>query len=347
MIYSVIMDGQSIFAYSSDLLLVSPSLTIELNAAGSFSFKMPREHTYYDLPKLMTSDVEVYEQGDLIWYGRVSEIDDTDMNKDKSIYCEGPLAYFNDTVQRPYPAQETTNHDFFRLIVQRHNEYVPLNRQFTIGDITVIEQTITAELDYCTSKDAINQCISNYGGYLIFRKENDVNYVDWIYNLEAIGPQPIQYALNLVSLSKFMEGSGIYTSIIPLGKEVDGAKLTIADVNEGLDYLDSDLIDTYGRITKIVEWSQIGEAEELLQYAEQWLTSQQFNNIRIECDAAELYYLDNSYAPFRVGQLVHVISDPHAVDIYLPITEITINLDSPVKTISIGSEDETEFTGMV
>lgn len=349
MIYRVLLDGQSIFAYTDELLLISPSLEIELNAAGSFSFKMPYEHKYYSMPKLMTSDVEVYEDGDLIWYGRVSEIDDEDMNRDKSIYCEGALAFFNDTIQRPWAYQETTVHDFFNLLIDRHNDYAPANRQFTVGEITVTNYTINKQItDYQTTKDVIlKECIDVYGGYLNFRKEEGVNYIDWFSAVTAIAPQPIQYALNLVKLSKFLRGSSIYTSIIPLGKEVDGAKITIVEVNEGHDYLDSDLISTYGRITKVVEWTNVGEANELLLYAERWLTSQQFNTLAIECNAAELYYLDNSYQPFRVGQQVHVVSDPHVVDVYLPITKISIDLDNPVKNVSIGSQDATEFTEMV
>lgn len=349
MIYKVVMDGQSIFAYTDDLILVSPSLDIELNSAGSFSFKMPYNHIHYDLPIYMVSDVEVYENEDLVWYGRVSELDDQDMNRDKTVYCEGALAYLNDTIQRPYLYEETTLHTLFNTVINRHNDYVPLNRQFTVGEITVPDYTLTKEIaDYPTTKDFIlNELVGKYGGYLFFRKEDGVNYIDWIYNLTAISPQPVQYALNLVTLSKFLRGSSLYTSIIPIGKEVDGAKTTIADVNGGLDYLDSDLVDTYGRITKVVEWSEVGDPEELLLYAQRWLESRQYDNLKIECDAAELYYLDNSYQPFRVGQIVHVLSNPHAVDINLPITQIHIDLDNPVKTISIGSQENEELTEMV
>lgn len=350
MIYTVYMDGLSIFGYTNDLVLVSPSLDIELNAAGSFTFKMPKSHIYYDLPSYMTSDVEVYEDGELIWFGRVTEIDDQDMNKDKTVYCEGALAFFNDSIQRPYSFEEITLRDFFERIIFNHNTYVPENRQFSIGDITTVPDYTISEssADYSTTKDILmNECVGAYGGYLFFRKENGTNYIDWISDITELSPQSVEYAANLVTLSKFLRGSTIFTSIIPLGKEVNGSRITIASVNEGKDYLDSDLIETYGRITKVVEWSDIGEASELLSYAQTWLENQQFETLSITCDAAELYYLGKSDGPFRVGQLVHVTSYPHAVDVTLPICGMSIELDSPIKTISIGTPEKSDLTDMV
>lgn len=347
MIYRVMMDGQSIYAYTEELMLINPSLEIALNSAGSFDFTLPYHHTYYDLPALMTSDVEVYEDGELIWYGRVSEINDTSMNKDKSIHCEGALAFFNDTIQRPYAYQETTVHAFFEMLITRHNDYAPANRRFTVGNITVDNFTIYKELDYQTTKNAIqNECLNAFGGYLVFRKENGVNYIDWIKEITILSPQPVQYALNLVKLASYLDGANLFTSIIPLGKENNGAKTTIASVNQGLDYLDSTFVTQFGRITAIVEFSALSDPSELKLAAERWLATQQFAKLRIECDAAELYYLDNTYQPFRVGQLVHVTSSPHSIDIYLPIRKISIELDNPVKNITIGNDEDSEFTSM-
>lgn len=352
MIYNVYLDGADIFSYASDMLLMSPSVSIELNAAGSCSFRMPKNHQYYDFPKLMVSDVDVYENGKLIWYGRVSEINDQDMNRDKTVYCEGALAFLNDSVQRPYSAEETTLHEYFKMVINRHNTYVPANRQFTVGEITVEDKTISPNVEnYNSTKNIISsEFVNKYGGYLFFRKENGVNYIDWVRDITEIAAQPVQYALNLVNLSKYMKGGELVTSIIPLGKETESGRTTIADVNSGLDYIpveDSEAIKTYGRITRTVDFMDYGEPSELLSAAENWFSKEQFNTLRIECTAAELHYLDGSYTPFRVGQRVHVISEPHMVDIYLPIVKMELSLDSPTKQISIGSAETAQFTDMV
>ena len=110
------MDGYDIYGHSEDSTLLSPSLSIELNSAGSLEFTMPTIHKNYDIPQLMTSDVEVYEDGALIWYGRVLEIN-KDMNNFKQIFCEGPMAYFNDSIQRPEIFDTTTVHTFFETVI--------------------------------------------------------------------------------------------------------------------------------------------------------------------------------------------------------------------------------------
>ena len=338
------MDGYDIYGHSEDSTLLSPSLSIELNSAGSLEFTMPTIHKNYDIPQLMTSDVEVYEDGALIWYGRVLEIN-KDMNNFKQIFCEGPMAYFNDSIQRPEIFDTTTVHTFFETVIANHNSQVPENRRFEVGTITVDDISIYRELNYETTKDVIeNMCLNAEGGYLIFRKEDGVNYVDWLSDLTSESTQPIQYGLNIVDLTQYISGDGLYTSIIPLGKEIDGVKLTITEVNDGLDYLDSDAVELYGRITAVVEFSEYGVATELLNAAERWLANQQFDLLEIKCDAAELYYLDKSYGPFKVGQKVLVNSTPHLINKVFPLTSINIDLDSAVKKISVGTQKKRELT---
>ena len=100
LLYRVLLDGNDILSYDEPTrFLISPKVTIELNVSGSLEFTMPPEHAYYDKVQLMLSTLEVYEDNDLIWYGRPVEIRD-DYWKQRQVYCEGALAFFNDTVQR-------------------------------------------------------------------------------------------------------------------------------------------------------------------------------------------------------------------------------------------------------
>ena len=181
MIYRIKMDNIDIYGTSEDMALLSPMLDIELNSAGSLEFALPDSHKYYDLPQILKSDVEAYENNELIWYGRVLETS-MEMNKNKTIYCEGALAYFNDSIQRPVVFESTTVHAFFNYIIDAHNSQMQTdNRMFTVGNITVDDIEIYRELNYETTKEVIEKmCIGAEGGYLFFRKEDGVNYVDWL-----------------------------------------------------------------------------------------------------------------------------------------------------------------------
>ena len=60
MIYRVIMDGNDILNYQEKpFILINPSLSMELNTAGSFEFTMPPAHALYDSVKTLASTVEV------------------------------------------------------------------------------------------------------------------------------------------------------------------------------------------------------------------------------------------------------------------------------------------------
>lgn len=345
MIYRVVLDGNDIYGNYPELTLLSPKVDIKLNEAGTCDFVMPYNHKYYDASHILTSDVEIYEDDDLIWYGRVLE-NAVAMNKNKTISCEGAMAFFIDSIQRPYIFEQTTVHMFFRYLVSIHNGQVPENRQFTVGTITIDDKIIYRELNYETTKDAIeNMCLNAEGGYLVFRKENGVNYVDWLTDIPYIGSQPIQFGLNITDINNHVNGANVVTVIIPLGKEINGTKLTIAEINNGQDWLENpDAVALFGRITKVVEFSDIGTREELKREARNWLDKQNYEPFTINCNAAELHYLDGSYTAFKTGQLVQVTSTPHLINKIMPITGINISLDSPVKNLTVGTQEKRDLS---
>lgn len=344
MIYRIELDGTNIYGTQPDLSLVSPSVSIELNSAGSAHFTMTKGHKYYDLPQLLTSDIDIYENDKLIWFGRVLEIN-MSMNLNKEIVGEGPLAYFNDTIQRPETYENVSIFTFFESVIEKHNSLAPQGRMFTVGRVTIPNVTVYRETNYETTKEVLeSMCLNAEGGYFFFRKEDGVNYIDWLADIEEESIQPVKFGLNLVDISKDINGGNIKTAILPLGQEIDGQRITIESVNHGLDYLDSEAVATYGRILEVVTFDEIARPDELLTAAENWLASQELSPLTIKCDAAELNYLNEAYPAFSVGQNVHVESIPHLIDTTLPLTNIDIDMDSAVKKISIGTQEKRELS---
>lgn len=345
MIYKIFLDGVDIYEPTPGLTLQSPHVQIELEGAGSLEFTMHYRHDQYALPKILTSDVEVYEEDDLIWYGRVLNISE-DMKRNKKVTCEGALSFFNDSVLRPQSFEDMPAHDLFSALIEAHNNQVPANRQFIVGEVTVDNDNISAVTKYDVTKTILENLRKSLGGYYMFRKVDGANVIDWYADLPENSLQPIEFGVNLVDLTKNISGSNIYTSIIPLGKEIDGEKVTISDANDGVDYLDSEAVETYGRITKVVEFSNISNPEELKAAGEKWLQNQDIDPVKIDCSAAELYYLEKKYRPFKMGQYVRVTSFPHLIDKLLPLTSVDISLDSSVKQISAGTPENNKITQM-
>ena len=345
MVYRVLADGIDIYGSDTESSLLSPSLETELNSAGSLEFTLPPDHPSYDDISLMQTEVEVYEDDDLIFFGRPAEVG-IDWNKQKKVVCEGALAYLNDAAIRPHKFEGALISDVFKYIIAQYNAQVAQNKQFIVGNITIVDRYVYTEFDYdiCLSV-LISTCIDSTGGYLFLRKEEAGIYIDWLAEVPDASDQPVQFASNMLDLNQDTRAEDICTVVLPVGGQVDGANITIAPVNQGSDILeDSDAIAKYGRILKIQQWNDIVDPQALKDKATEWLAKQQEDDITIETDAAELHYLDGSVGAYRIGQLVNVISGPHGVDKEYPILKMSMNLDSGTKKITLGTPPRKELT---
>ena len=340
MIYRVIMDGNDILNYQEKpFILINPSLSMELNTAGSFEFTMPPAHAFYDAVKALASTVEVYEDETLLWYGRPVEVG-IDFFKQKTVYCEGGLAFFNDSVQRPHEYDSISLHTFFRTVIDNHNEQVGQDRQFTVGVITIPDKAVYRKLNYEATFDVLKkQCLNAEGGYLFLRRENGVNYIDWFKEMPYDSNQPVEFGLNLLDMRSSFDGSSIATCVIPLGDNVEGTDfpLTVESVNDGSDLIESEAVADYGYITKAVSFSGVKKPETLYEDGEEYLASTQFDNLTIECTAAELHWQNGNYGLYRLGQKIHCRSVPHLLDRYFDLQKISLRLDTAEKRITLGT----------
>lgn len=367
MSYDIRCDGNSIYSADDSLALLNPKLDLEENEPGSLIFTMVPTHTYYDMVKPFTSDIEVYEDSILIFFGRVIDTTIDFMNR-KKVTCEGALGYFNDTIQMPKvfelpdadpetpdPEYTTTVHEFFAYLIAEHNKFVTsANRTFKIGNVDITDKYISRELDYDKTLDALKKmCLDAEGGYFYFRKEQDGNYIDWLTNRQGVSSQPIQYSINLTDLTNDFKGSEMVTSIIPIGEDdlnlqyqadPENPDPDVNIRNPGMIYVDSDAVESYGRIIEKVDFDGITDKQQLYNKAIQWLEDKQFEATSINVDSADLSYFNPDYGRFRLGQLVHVVSTPHLIDKDFPIVKISYSLDSPVKNITIGTVPRKSLT---
>ena len=340
MIYRVVLDGVDILNFQEKpYVLVEPNLTMELNAAGSFEFMMPPSHACYDSVRPLLSTVEVYEDGELIWFGRPVEIR-TDFYRQEAVYCEGALAFFNDSVQRPHEYQRISLHEFFRTVIANHNAQVGGDRRFTVGSITVPDRTVYRKLNYDQTFDVLKrQCLSAEGGYLFLRREGGENFIDWHKEMPLEGNQPVEFGLNMSDLSRVFDGAQIATCVLPLGEEDEetGKPLTVESVNNGSDVIESDAVAEYGHITKAVPFNGVSHADTLFEDGLEYLASTQFENMTVECSAADLHWQNGNYGLFRLGQKIHCRSVPHLLDRHFDLLKMTLRLDTAQKKITLGS----------
>lgn len=347
MIYTVICDGENLHIPSFDCQLTSGNVELEINSANSFNFVMPPNHIHYDVPDKLISDVEVWEEDELIFFGRVLDIE-YDFSNNKRVTCEGPMAYLNDSIQRPDKQENINGEDWLAYLLTNHNNQCPANRQINVGQVSDIfrNKRFTREVSYDKTIDALRNTLLNVeGGYLFFRKESNGIYVDWLDEVPSLSGQVLQFAVNLKDMKRTESGAKIRTAVIPLGDDTGNGRLTIKTVNSNIDYLANDLESEFGLIPEVVTFDGVTDAQTLKDYGQKWLNDKKFNELVFEVSAAELSYINSDFSAFKVGQMIHVTSAPHnVIDKTFPLTKMSYDINSPEKKITIGTPEEQTLT---
>ena len=137
--YSIYADDVCIYSnvfVLESMKVISPKLTLEDNAAGSLTMKLPQKNVGYGSIARMTTDISVQKDGVEIWAGRVLS-ESMDFYNNRDLYCEGELAYFNDSTQPPAEFSGQSIRAYLEELIRVHNSKVGANRQFSIGAVTL------------------------------------------------------------------------------------------------------------------------------------------------------------------------------------------------------------------
>ena len=324
---------------TENTIALNPKLVLKDNSAGSLSITLPKTNAGYSIIQRMISNIYVYRDGIELWAGRVLS-ETFDFLNNRTLYCEGELAFFNDSVQPQAKYSSYTVRQFLEALIAVHNAKVNIDRRFTIGAVTVSdEDTPTYYTNYEKTMASINSLIEKYGGHMRVRKENGVRYLDYLDDYPNVCDQVIRFGTNLLDFTKSFDMDEYATVIVPLGKRLDSSEieeldayLTVKDVNDGKIYVQSqEAVETYGWIEKTVRWDNVDDANTLLEYAETYLSDTQFDEMVLELSALDLHYLQANVEAIRLLDEIRVISAPHGLNHLFPVTKLEIPLDSPEK----------------
>lgn len=119
--------------------LISPTLTREFGKAGSLEFTIPLGNVAHSALQKLKTVVSVEQDDKEIWQGRVMNHEQDFMMRQK-VYCEGELAYLNDTDVPPYTAKDVTIRQFLSFLCKNHTSLTDSYKSFQIGNVTVEEQ---------------------------------------------------------------------------------------------------------------------------------------------------------------------------------------------------------------
>ncbi len=356
--YSIYADGACIYSdvFAVDSMkVINPKLTLEDNGAGSLVVTLPPHNAGYASIVRMVTDISVQKDGEEIWAGRVLS-ESEDFYRNRILYCEGELAYFNDSTQPPAKYSGMSVRGYLERLIAVHNSKVAANRRFTLGAVTVVDKNFPT---YYTNHDktmaVFNAMVEQYGGHLRVRKVDGVRYLDYLAEYPDTCSQVIQFGSNIIDFTKQWDSTEFATVIVPLGNRLEDspiealdAYLTVESVNHGSMYVQSnEAVAVYGWIEKAVTWDDVSDPAVLLEKAKAYLSDIQFDNMELELSALDLHYLDVDVEAVKLLDEIRVISRPHGLDRMFPVTKLEIPLDSPEQTqFKLGTTVKTSLTSV-
>ena len=335
--YTIYADDALLYSPGDEeLSVLSPVLETQCNAAGTLTFVLLPEHPMYSALHKMRTRIDVRQDDEIIWRGRVLETE-TDFYRQKTVTCEGELTYLVDSVLHPYKLADYdgTAAGLFRLYLTRHNEAVSEAQQFQIGNVDIETLSSVETTGYGNTWDEISDnLIDIHGGFLRVRYDGETRYLDWTKESGTSCGQVIRFGENLLDLSEYVSASEVVTCLIPYAGQGD-SQITIKSVNDGKDYIEDEAgIALYGRIWGVTEFDT-KDAAKLLEMAKENLQKRLKETITITISAVDLHLLDVNAESFRVGDKVRVVSPPHGIDAEYTCTAISLDLVSP---------DQSEYT---
>lgn len=358
--YRIQCDGYILHDTTIDnLKVINPKCSLEINKTGSLTFEIPPTHPYYDKIKKHTSEITLYQDDRVLFNGRVLN-DESDFENIKVIECEGDLSYFIDSIQRPkvYNLNGSNSiNAYLTDILSIHNSQVDERKQFTVGNVTVNTLTHSSISNYEDTKSILDKLISTYGGMFKVRYENDTKYLDYLGDFTTCN-QTIEFGKNIVNLTKYLKGEGIYTAIIPIGAKIKSDSSSTSEIEERTtitslsnstdgtlkkvsDYVyDVEAVKKWGWIWKKLDLNNVDDANELLRVAKETLKNAVNDTLSVELTAVDLHLLNVNIDSISVGDKIRCISLPHNINTMLIVQSMGIDINNPANnTIKLKSPE--------
>lgn len=211
-----------------ELKVLDPTLVLEDSAAGSFEMTLLPGSRGYDAITPMVTEVKVLRDDAEIWCGRVLSYEE-DFYNQRKMYCEGELAYLNDTCQEPQRYPGSTVRTFLEALIEKHNEKVDARKQFAVGMVTVSDDAdeTLRETGFEKTLELINGLVDTLGGHLRIRKSGGTRYLDYLKDYPNTASQTIEFGTNLVEFTRSWDYSELATVILPMGKSLEQEEMRV------------------------------------------------------------------------------------------------------------------------
>lgn len=338
--------------------VLEPKLKLEIGEPGSFSFTiLPNHPLYYQIYPMKTG-IYILNESVEIFYGRVTSVQ-TNLDMQKSVTCEGALGFLKDSQIKigKFSGKEANGVEkLFKQIVSSHNGCVGSDRKFTVGTISAAKAPGGIDLDedsYTDARSAIDNILDAYGGYLrAYRNQNGSLMLDLLTEYSGEAKQTISFGVNIIDFKEAHKTEDLFTVLIPEGDSTsDTNRMTIAKATvkdpDGIVHKSDDVTifregsklvwdegrDLYGDIYRAETFSGITKGGDLLTRATEFFV-QSIKSLEgdLSIRALDRHILNPGIEPIRLGDLVHIVVEPHGISTDLTAMSIDYDLNAPENT---------------
>lgn len=292
-----------------DIAIYDSTLELEEGTAGTFEFSIPPTHPYYNMIQPRQTIITINRNDKWLWEGQVMDVSDN-FNKERKVYCEGALAYLNDTIQLANDYKFTTPSQYIQSLLENHNKnvdtYAPYKHIDTGYVMNIQNFPETVITDYDTTMKYISDFFENYGGHLYLTKANGRLTLSIYDDYLNTSTQSINFGVNLLDYTAKRELPDFCTVVIPLGSKIDDGddsygsddnkaekRVTVESVNNGVPYviINEEICQKYGWIEQILDLDDISYPAALLEAGILYLNSVTTDNMTLEVTALDMAYL--------------------------------------------------------
>lgn len=364
---SIINDGEEKVIHHpsiNELKVTSGQIKTGINVAASFTFTLLPNNPGFSLirPLKTLINVKNLKTGKMEFEGRVlsPKVSMDEGGKFINSYvCESELGYLNDSTQSfsqlgTNPSPST----ILAKILYHHNRDVKddfHDKSFRVGIVEVEDSTVALDsfLEYDGTFDTIDsKLLKVLGGELQVRKENEIRYLDYLKSIGEVKKTEIRIAKNLKTIQQEIDPSAVITRLVPLGKEQESnqnnsedsnPRLTISEVNDGLDYIeDTQARNAFGIVTKTQVWDDVDNPNILKAIGRSFLAKNNRVKKKTILTALDLSLLGIDPDQYEVGNYHPIINPVMGINETLRIVEKTTDIINPNQnTLAVGDTFKT------
>lgn len=348
---TIYTDGQSIDIHTPRMggtKLIDGIVNQEVNKVPSFSFEFLPNNPAFGKILPYSTTIEVYSMATGLYEfrGRATQPDeslDEDLTFATQWEAEGELGYLKDSLQSHLEFRGTVE-QAFRAQIEKHNSLMEDFKRFEVGVVEVTDPNDYLYFYLMQNENTLESIqrtlIDKFGGELRIRHENGIRYLDYVLIDGDVGNAEILIKKNLLSVSKSIDVTDTITRLVPLGNRIESEdeqatdasqkRLTIASVNDGKDYIDSDdLIDYYTIRMGVKVWDDINTPQALMTSGSNWLENQSDILAQYEVKAIDLGIKDPTLDPYICGWFYRLYNPYMRIDEVLRIVKKQIDINSP------------------